>query len=122
MGLLLTILSVILTYAFAPFLVIYNVIRAFVTKGLKGGYRYLDDYFRRVAVSVDVMGNTTGDQAWNDFWIKEDRHHPFGRLETISKAMGINDAIGNLTKFGRVMGAILNFIDRDHLKKSINGY
>lgn len=122
MGLLLAILSVILTYAFAPFLVVYNIIRAFVTKGFKGGYRYLDEYFRRVAVSVDVMGNTTGDQAWNDFWVKEDSYYPFGRLETISKVMGINDAINNLTKFGRIMGSALNFIDRDHLKKSVNEY
>ncbi len=119
MGLLLAIIAVILTYLFSPFLMIYTIVRAIAKKGPREGLRYLNAYFKRVAIGVDVLGNVTGGDFWNDVWIKDDSIHPFGGLETMSRGLGVNNRVNNLTGFGKTTGDTLDFIDPNHLEKSI---
>lgn len=42
--------------------------------------------------------------------------------ETISSVLGKNQRDGTLSKKGEILVSILDFIDKDHCKKSINNF
>jgi len=67
------------------------------------------------AISIDLIGNTIAEQMFNDIFITK-----FGNsAETISSVLGKNQQSNTLTKIGKGLSNILDYIDKDHCKKSI---
>lgn len=111
MGYLLVIVAVVLTYALTGIFIFYNVIkRLFQPKPL----REISTYLERIAVAIDVLGNVSGDEFWNDT-LKKREGYEFGRLETISDAMRENNKQNTLSKGGKTLKYILNKIDKNHI-------
>ncbi|MCA0231567.1 MAG: hypothetical protein LCH91_13930 [Bacteroidetes bacterium] len=111
MGILLAIVAIILTYLLTGLFVIYNVTkRLFKPKPL----REISAYFERIAVAIDILGNVSGDEFWNDT-MKKGYGYEFGRYETISDALSQNNTNGTLSKGGKLLKWLLNKIDKNHI-------
>lgn len=111
MGFILLTIAVVLTYALTGLFVLYNVAkRLFQPKPL----REISKYFERIAVAIDVLGNVSGDEFWNDTMKKQDGYE-FGKLETISDALRQNNTKNTLSKGGKALKYILNKIDKNHI-------
>ncbi len=77
-------------------------------------------YFFSSAVSIDKFGNRELRSLWNST-LRTEEGYPFGNPEeTISSALGKNERDGTLTSVGKLLCWILDKLDRDHTKKSIN--
>ena len=80
-------------------------------------------YFLDTAINIDRFGNREFRFSLNKYLIHEDSANRFGDFrETISSVLGKNQRGGTLTKFGIVICKVLDFIDKDHCKKSIQNY
>lgn len=78
-------------------------------------------YFKDTAINIDRFGNREFRFSLNKYLITEKSPDRFGNIEeTISSVLGKNQLRGNLTKFGNVIANILDTIDKEHCKKSIN--
>lgn len=78
-------------------------------------------YFRKIALTIDVLGAVMCGSLFNLTLITQDSQHKFkGELVTVSKILGQNEAAGTLTKRGKKIVAILNKIEKDHCKNAIN--
>jgi hypothetical protein len=76
-------------------------------------------YFKSTAVNIDRFANREFRAMLNKF-LKQPQGYKFGdERETISSALGKNQRNNTLTKTGKALCAILDFIDKDHCKKSI---
>lgn len=76
-------------------------------------------YFRSTAVNIDKFGNREFRTLWNKV-LKTENGYKFGNVdETISSALGKNERDCTLSKTGKVLTAVLNFIDKNHCQKSI---
>jgi len=75
-------------------------------------------YLRRIAIVIDVAGNVVGKYLLEKTLIQR-RGYKFGRLETVSRVLGKNKQKGTLTKLGKSIGKLLNWIDNNHLENAI---
>ena len=76
-------------------------------------------YFRSTALSIDIWANHEFRTLWNDK-LRIDSGYEFGKEnETISSALGKNQRDKTLTNCGKILVAILDFLDKNHCKKSI---
>ena len=113
-GLILLLLSIILFILIAPagFVlgIIYNAFK-----------KNLGEYFKHIAISIDQGGNVILQNTFNLILIKEKKEDLlFGNEDdTISSVLGKNQIENNLSKFGSVFCKILDLIDKDHCKNSI---
>jgi hypothetical protein len=83
-----------------------------------GFLKTLSGYFLETAADIDRFGNRNYRALWNLTLINDDGY-PFGNIsETISAVLGVNQHFGTLTKTGKVVCKILDFIDKDHCAKS----
>jgi len=104
----------ILKWIFAPFLYLYGVIRASII-----GNGELGKYHFDLAYSKDQYGNVVGKYFFNDVWIKPNGYK-FGKPdETMSSVLGKNKRISMFRKFGESVANFLNWIDPNHIEKSI---
>jgi len=79
------------------------------------------DYFLQVAIIFDICGNVICQNTFNGILIKNNSQALFGHPgETISSVLGKNERDGTLTKLGRFFANLLNRIQKDHCKNSIN--
>lgn len=93
---------------FLPFCILYNSIRSLFHGGNRLHY---------VAILIDKIGNVMMGPFFNDTMQKDG--YEFGHYdETISKVLGINKALGTLTKFGKALADFLNWLDKDHVEKA----
>jgi hypothetical protein len=77
-------------------------------------------YFRSSAITIDKLANREFRTLWNKV-LKTDIGYKFGaENETISSALGKNERDNTLTKKGKKLVKLLNFIDKEHCKNSIN--
>lgn len=87
-------------------------------------YFFVDNkrgYFRSTAVNIDRFANREYRAMWNKL-LRLENGHPFGDIaETLSYALGKNQHENTLSKTGKVLCAILNWIDKDHCKKAYLG-
>jgi hypothetical protein len=82
-------------------------------------YGSVKGYFISTALSIDIWANREFRAFWNGAMRKENGYE-FGRIgETISSALGKNQRDKTLTTTGKILVAILDFIDKNHCKKSI---
>ena len=107
MGVLLFIIAYIL---FLPL----TIINFFVVENKKG-------YFKSSAINIDKFGNREFRTLLNKTLIFESSAFQFGNInETISSVLGKNQKLGLLTKTGKVICFILDFLDKNHCEKSID--
>ena len=79
-------------------------------------------YFRSTALSIDIWANFEFRTLWNDK-LKIDGGYEFGRIgETISSALGKNQRDKMLSKKGKLLVKILDFLDENHCQKSIKEF
>jgi hypothetical protein len=77
-------------------------------------------YFKSTARNIDVFANREFRATWNKLLITK-QGYQFGTIgETISSVLGKNQRDNTLTKTGKILCSILDFIDKDHCKNSIN--
>lgn len=115
MNFLLVILAKLLYLAIEPINFIYVILikKKFTWKRLNG-------YFKNEALAIDRFGNSQYRSLFNCWFAKSDGYK-FGNInETISSVLGKNEYFGTLTKTGKTLVKILNFIDKNHYAKSID--
>lgn len=80
----------------------------------------LDDliiYFKKIAISLDQLGNVSGFKKLDFVFIRPSIGYPFGdEDETISFALGENHKLGTLRPIGRLLYNIINAIDPGHFE------
>ena len=87
---------------------------------VKKKYGNTKGYFRSTALSIDIWGNSEFRTLWNDK-LRIDSGYEFGKEnETISSALGKNQRDKTLTKCGKILVSILDFLDKNHCENSIN--
>lgn len=110
---LLYLTAYILSMALFPIGFIYALVTFRVSKS---------KYLFNLAFSIDKLGNATLGVAMNDL-LKKKGGLSFGNYDqTISYTLGRNQQLGTLTKLGRIVAAILDFIDKDHCAKAVKTY
>lgn len=96
-----------------PPLTIWNLIVVYRKNGSVKGY------FRGTALSLDIWANKEFRTLWNT-QLRIASGYKFGREnETISSALGKNQRDKTLTNCGKILVAILDFLDENHCIKSI---
>lgn len=109
MKLLLLIIALALKAILSPLLLLYGIIRS-ITK-----WEFMQ-WCLEISLSIDRMGNTFGKYLWNDLL-----GLGFGNSkETISSRLGKNEMFGLLKPIGKMLAKVLNRLDKDHCKDSID--
>ena len=115
MGILLYFVAIIL---YLP-LTVVNTILVLNKYGWK--FKTIDDYFYETAVDIDRFANRNFRTLWNETLQKNG--YKFGdERETVSSALGKNKRDKTLTKTGRILCNILDFLDENHCIKSIKKF
>ena len=113
-NLLLLLIAIILFAVLAPLGFAYTVISSILY--LKNPFKYISYIIKKLAVSIDQMGNVVCGDLFNIILVKSGT--PFGdEKDTISKVLHINN--NNLTKLGLSIYLALEIIDPGHGKKSM---
>lgn len=108
---LLVLLAKFLLYILSVPLLVFGVI-------ISARQKCLSDYFRRLAITLDILGNVLGGPVWNKIFLKEANVIVFGsRHDTMSFVFGMNT--NNLTGFGKLITKLLETIDPGHLKDAV---
>jgi hypothetical protein len=77
-------------------------------------------YFKETAIDIDRFGNRNFRTLLNATLIKSNGYKFGNELETISSILGKNLKNKTLTKTGKILCNILDFIDKNHCINSIN--
>lgn len=118
-GVLLFVVSIILTVPLTLISFLLNPIYYVVSLKWQSGFNALGDYFRKLAVSVDQFGNASCKLLF-DFILIKKKGYKFGDIDdTVSYILGRNYYKGTLTILGRFIVFILNLIDKEHITKAI---
>lgn len=88
----------------------------------KFNWRRLSGYFKTFAIDVDRFGNSQYRSLFNRFLITENGYKFGDFRETISSALGKNVLKQTLTKSGKILVSILDFLDENHCIKSVNNF
>ena len=84
-----------------------------------GFVKTINGYFLQTATDIDKFGNRNMRTLLNVTLITSEGYQ-FGQWdETISSALGVNQRDSTLTKTGKAICWILDTLDKDHCKKSI---
>ena len=113
MGILLYLIALIL---FVP-LTIINFFVVLFKYGAK--WKVVDEFFHQTAVDIDRFGNRNFRTLLNATLRKENGYKFGDERETISSALGKNKRDKTLTKTGKILCSILDFLDENHCLKSI---
>ena len=82
--------------------------------------RRLNGYFRNEALAIDRFGNSQYRSLFNT-WFVADGGYKHGNInETISSVLGKNQIDETFTKFGMLITKIIDRMDENHCKESIN--
>ena len=99
-----------------PPLTIWNLIVVYKRDGNVKGY------FRSTALSIDIWANREFRTLWN-VKLRIENGYEFGREgETISSALGKNERDNKLSKTGKLLVKILDFLDKNNCEKSIKEF
>jgi hypothetical protein len=116
MGLLLYILSLVLTLILFPIGFLFAIVKAvYKRKVFSEGIRTIDDKLFSLAKAVDIYGNVACCELFNVLFIQRGSKRRFGNYgETISSVIGKNKLCDTLTRTGKLLDAILEFFDKGH--------
>ena len=115
MNFILVILAKLLYLTVEPINFIYAIL---IKK--KFSWKRLNGYFRNEALAIDRFGNSQYRSLFNAWFIKEKGYQHGNINETISSVLGKNQRDETLTKFGMLITKIIDRMDENHCKKSIN--
>jgi len=122
MGLILFLISLLLTILTVPLGMIYTVLKLSFQFKFGVLFRVSNGYFYQFALAIDQMGNVAMQDLFNDILITKNGYK-FGDVdETISSVLGKNEKNGTLAGLGKLLVKILNFIDPNHALNSIEMY
>jgi hypothetical protein len=118
-GLILYILSLIVTLLFAPIGFVYSCVLSFKHLGFKEGLKAIDRKLLKMAVGVDIMGGVVCAEWFNRALIRQDAPLKFGqKWITISEILGVNQRTRNLTLTGKRLKNLLGVIEPGHTRKA----
>ena len=113
-NLLLFVVAVSLVIILSPLALLAKVIFAIKRRKVNS------EWFRRLALSIDQMGNVIADDLFNWLLIHDDNTAPFGdEDETVSSVLGKNHLSNNLTVLGKALRYLLHKLDPNHSIKAI---
>lgn len=112
-GFILLLIAVLMSIVLYPLGWIYSLIT------FRMSIKRLNGYLFVMALSVDQLGNVVMSTMFNDIMIKKYGHKFGDEDQTISMVLGVNKAMGTLTKLGKLIADILNKIDPNHVEKAI---
>lgn len=112
-GFILLIIAVLMSIVLYPLGWLYSLIT------FKLSFKKLGGYWFVMAVSVDQLGNVVMSTLFNDIMITKYGHNFGDEDQTVSMVLGVNKAMGTLTKFGKFIADALNRIDKNHVEKAI---
>ena len=115
MGIILYLVAIFLSLV----LYIPATIYALFKIGIKSGFKGINAYFFKKAMSVDQFGNVWAKALFNDILIKKGGYKFGDEDETVSSALGKNKLRGTFKRTGTLIAFILDFIDPNHCIKSI---
>jgi len=114
MWIALTIVAIILFFPLS----IINFFAVLIHYGLS--WKTLNGFFRQTAIDIDRFGNHNFRTLLN-LTLRTKEGYEFGNFkETISSALGKNQRDNTLTKTGKIICKILDFLHKEHCLKSIN--
>ena len=88
----------------------------------KKGLWYLSSIIRSIAIGLDQIGNSVCRDMLNRLLITSG-WYSFGKAqETISSVLGKNEKSWTLTRIGRAIVAVLDRIDPEHCRESIQNF
>lgn len=120
MGVILAIVSVILSIILFPVGLLMTFFNNLYRKKWKLSLRRLDQQFLSIATSIDASGNVVCKDLFN-LILKKKGGYEFGkRKETVSSALGKNQRDDTLTGLGKALAFVLDKIDPNHCLKSID--
>lgn len=120
MGVILAIVSVILSIILFPVGLLMTFFNNLYRKKWKLSLRRLDQQFLSIATSIDASGNVVCKDLFNLVLIKKGGYEFGKRKETISSALGKNQRDDTLTGLGKALAFVLDKIDPNHCLKSID--
>lgn len=82
-------------------------------------FKAVSDYFFKIAVSIDQLGNVISADLFNDIMIKENGFKFGEEDETISSVIGRNYKANTLKPLGRSLRFYLDSIEKNHCINSI---
>ena len=111
-GFILLLIAVLLSIVLYPFGWVYSLITFRMSIKRLSGYLFV------TALGVDQLGNIVMSTMFNDIMITKYGHKFGDEDQTVSMVLGVNKAMGTLTRFGKLIADILNKIDPDHVEKA----
>lgn len=114
MGIILLIVAIVLGFFLMVIGFFFGLLRAL--------FLYVDPIALLVAEGIDRIGNVVCADLFNACLIKK-HGYKFGNIkETVSRVLGINKKLGNLSKMGVFFADLLNKIDKNHVEKASKEY
>jgi 8-oxo-dGTP diphosphatase len=115
MGLILFILATALAALLLPAGILFGLFAALYRHRLRSGLRRADRKFLALAIALDQYGGVVCAELLNATLIRKESPCRFGDISaTISRTVGLNRSHGYLTRTGRALNRLLNFIDPGH--------
>ena len=113
-------LFIVATLLWLP-LTLINLVVVLITHTNSHGFlKVIDGYFKQTAIDIDRFGNHNFKTLLNAT-LQTTNGYRFGNFsETISSALGKNQRDETLTKTGKFICWVLDKLDPEHCKKSIN--
>lgn len=99
-----------------------NVILVASKSKTRGWIKALGGYFKSTARNLDIFGASEFRTLWNSILITRNGVKFESDSKTISYYLGANKRQNTLTKFGKVIAWICDFVDKNHCEKAfLNG-
>jgi hypothetical protein len=117
-GFLLLLTSIVVFTLTVPFGIIYGIFYKIFTKAILG----LGEFSLKISISLDQLGNVSMQYLFNEIMIIKGGYKFGNRDETISSVIGKNVEFKKLSKFGKLINSILDFIEIGHSLNSIDYY
>jgi len=114
--LILLMIAMTLLYTILPIVSLYAVCKRIHKKN----HSHLKVWFYGTARQIDLFGNVIAADLFNDVLIKKTGYQFGKRGETISSVLGKNIKTATLTRAGKLLVIILDFIEKNHCINSIN--
>lgn len=113
----LCVVALVLLVLVSTIAVIVGTPRLFWKRKVGEGLDDLILYFKKVAISIDQLGNVSGFKKLDFVFIRPSTGYPFGdEDETISYALGENHKLGTLRPMGKLLYNLINTIDPGHFE------
>lgn len=115
----LLIVAVILALILFPIGFIYAIFHLIFAHNTKESFKYISNFFRSIALSIDQLGNVVCQYLFNAVFIKRYGIKFGNEDETVSSVLGKNKNKGTLRFLGKTLDRLLNLFEEDHAVKAI---